>query len=162
MSQRGNTRRPQISTFVGAGTLLLTLALAWLAWPSGGAAAADEAFVVVVNVTNPVAQMKALEVSNLFLKKTTAWKDNQRVLPVDLTAPASMRESFCRKVHNRGPAAVKSYWQQMIFSGREVPPSEKSSAAEVLSFVRANRGAIGYVPSGTSLGPGVKAIEVTP
>jgi ABC-type phosphate transport system substrate-binding protein len=162
MSHRGTQKRPQISTFLGAGAVLLALALAWLGWSAGPAAAANEPFVVVVNVNNSLTQMRAMEVSNLFLKKTTAWKDGKRVLPVDLLSPASVRESFCQKVHSRGPAAVKSYWQQMIFSGREVPPVEKGSASEVLAFVRSNPGAIGYVPAGTALGGGVKAIEVTP
>lgn len=162
MSQQGNLRRPKISTFLGLGTILLTLALVWLALPDGRAAAANEPFVVVVHVANPLARLRAMEVSNLFLKKTTAWKDGLRVSPVDLIAPASLRESFCQKIHSRGSAAVKSYWQQMIFSGREVPPAEKSSAGEVLAFVRSNRGAIGYVPAGTALGSGVKELEVTP
>jgi ABC-type phosphate transport system substrate-binding protein len=36
------------------------------------------------------------------------------------------------------------YWQQMIVSGRGVPPA-KTSDQDVLAYVKANPGAIGYV-----------------
>jgi len=160
--QERSPRRPKSRVFLWFGALLLSGGLAWLSLPVDRAAAAGDPFVVVVNVAVPVAQMRAVEVSNLFLKKTGAWRDGVKVVPVDLMAPAALREAFCKRVHSRGAAAVKSYWQQMIFSGRDVPPAEKNSAPEVLAFVRSNRGAIGYVPAGTVLGSGVKEIEVTP
>jgi hypothetical protein len=57
-------------------------------------------------------------------------------------------------------SAVESYWQQAIFSGRSVPPLEKASDAEVLAFVRANPGAVGYVSGGADLGASVKELTV--
>jgi ABC-type phosphate transport system substrate-binding protein len=42
-----------------------------------------------------------------------------------------------------------------------VPPPEKASPTEVLAYVRANPGGIGYVPAGTALPDGVKALKVT-
>jgi hypothetical protein len=162
MWQREDGHRPRRLTYLGAGLLLLACLVAGLTFPLGKAAAADEPYVVVVHGSNPTGPLKRVEVSNLFLKKTTAWAGGTRVAPVDLMAPASLREAFCKKIHGRGAAAVKSYWQQMIFSGREVPPLEANGVAQVLSFVRADRGAIGYVPAGTALGSGLKELEVIP
>jgi hypothetical protein len=56
---------------------------------------------------------------------------------------------------------VKSFWQRQIFSGSGVPPQERASDEEVLDFVRANPGAVGYVSSDTPNGAGVKVLEVT-
>ena len=42
-------------------------------------------------------------------------------------------------------SAVANYWQRQIFSGRGTPPPIKESDAEVIAFVAANPGAIGYV-----------------
>jgi len=42
-----------------------------------------------------------------------------------------------------------------------VPPPEKASDDEVLAFVRANPGGIGYVSSGAQVGAGIKVLEVT-
>jgi ABC-type phosphate transport system substrate-binding protein len=57
---------------------------------------------------------------------------------------------------------VKSYWQQQIFSGRDVPPPEKQTENDVVAFVRSNPGAIGYVSKGVDIGRGVKALSVAP
>ena len=56
-------------------------------------------------------------------------------------------------------AAVKSYWNQQIFSGRDVPPVEKKSDAEVLTFVRSTPGAIGYVSDAAAV-DGVRVVTV--
>jgi hypothetical protein len=40
---------------------------------------------------------------------------------------------------------VKAYWQQLIFSGRDVPPPELESDDAVVAYVLAHRGSIGYV-----------------
>ncbi len=128
--------------------------------PRPAAAAAD--FVVVTNGANPQAALSAADVSNLFLQKTRKWESGERVKAVDLPETSATRESFSRAVHGRSTAAVKAYWQRMIFSGIDVPPPEKPSAAEVLAYVRANPGAVGYVPAGTPLPEGVKALRVTP
>ena len=49
-------------------------------------------------------------------------------------------------------AAVKLYWQQAVFSGRDVPPPELDSEQEVVRFVLRNPGAIGYVSDGADIG----------
>lgn len=63
-------------------------------------------------------------------------------------AEAAVRERFARKVLDKSPMAVKAYWNQQIFAGRDVPPLEKPSDAEVVAFVRQNPGAVGYVSGG--------------
>jgi hypothetical protein len=70
-----------------------------------------------------------------------------------------VRGLFSETVLARHVAAVRSYWQQQIFSGRDVPPVEKKNDAEVLEYVRTNRGAVGYV-SEASPASGVKVVEV--
>jgi ABC-type phosphate transport system substrate-binding protein len=136
-----------------AGCFLLS-ALGALADPAAG-------FKIVVNGANPVAALSRREMSRLFLKKTTAWPGGQMVQPVDQLEGISVRRLFSREVLERDVPAVKSYWQQMIFSGRSVPPPEKNSDAEVLAYVRANPGAIGYVAAETEPGAGVAVLSLT-
>jgi ABC-type phosphate transport system substrate-binding protein len=124
------------------------------------AAAAD--FVVVINAANPQASLPAAEVSNMFLQKTHQWGSGERVRAVDLPESSAARESFSRAIHGRPTSAVKAYWQRMIFSGVDTPPPEKLTPADVLAYVKANPGAIGYVPAGTPLPDGVKALKVAP
>ena len=125
------------------------------------AAQADGAYRVVVNAANPVTRLSRDEVSRLFLKKVTSWQTGKGVVIVDQKEDAEVRRQFTREIHGRQVASVKSYWQQMIFAGHDVPPPEKASDAEVLSFVAANPNAIGYVSAAAAAGPGVKVVEVT-
>ena len=85
------------------------------------------------------------DVSEMFMKRTTAWADGSRVRPVDQVVTASVREAFSRAVHGKSARAVKTQWSQIIFTGQGTPPPEVPSDAKVLEFVLANPGAIGYV-----------------
>lgn len=125
----------------------------------GGGGAPQSGYVAIVNEANGVTSLNAAELSKMFLGKTPRWPSGMTVVPVDL-AQAGAREAFSQAVHHKSVAAVRAYWQQQIFSGRGVPPVEKASNDEVLDFVRATPGAVGYVAAGTPLGAGVKAIQV--
>ena len=125
----------------------------------GAGSAAQPGYVVIVNAACPVVSLPADEVARMFLHKTTLWPNGARVVAVDLPEDSPVRDSFSRTIHRRGVAAIKSYWQKMIFSGRDVPPAEKSGA-EVLQLVRSDAGAIGYVAAGTPLGEGIRILKV--
>ena len=114
---------------------------------------------VVVNEANPVSSLSLQEVSDLFLKKTSRWAQLGLVIPVDQTEGTAVRETLNQVIHHKSLSAVRAYWQQRIFSGRDVPPPEKDGDAEVLAFVRKNPGAIGYI-SRTASAAGVKVVEV--
>jgi ABC-type phosphate transport system substrate-binding protein len=126
---------------------------------AAAAAPATPPFLVVVNEANPIASLSYEELSELFLKKTSRWSDGNLVLPVDQAEESHIREKFNREVHRKSAAAVRAYWQQRIFSGRDVPPPEKRGDADVLAFVRNNPAGIGYV-SGTTSTSGVKVLAV--
>jgi len=124
---------------------------------AGAAQAAP--YKIVVNNSVSVSSLSKKAASDLFLKKTTKWEGGAAVLPVDQLDSSSTREGFSKSVHGKTAAAVKSYWNQQIFSGREVPPVEKKSDAEVLSFVRSTPGAIGYVSDSAST-DGVRVVTI--
>jgi ABC-type phosphate transport system substrate-binding protein len=119
--------------------LALLVSLLW----HGAAVAAG--YKVIVNNANGTSTLAKKDLSQLFMKKTAKWSDGTPVVAVDQTEKSTAREKFTQEVHGKSVAAVKSYWQQQIFSGRDVPPVEKSSDAQVVAFVKQNAGAIGYV-----------------
>ena len=125
----------------------------------GAASVQAAGYKVIVNPANPATTLAKKDVSALFLKKKVKWDDGAAVTAVDQTDKAAVRESFTTSIHGKPVAAIKSYWQQQIFSGRDVPPVEKSSDAEVIAFVRNNRDAVGYVSEETPVS-GVKVIDV--
>ena len=119
-----------------------------------------QGFTVVANAANPAESISKSEASDLLLKKATKWPQGAAAQPVDQQKSAAVRDAVSKAIHGRPASAIASYWQQQIFAGKEVPPPEKGSDADVLAFVRANPGAIGYVSAGTDLGAGVKAVPI--
>jgi ABC-type phosphate transport system substrate-binding protein len=131
----------------------------------GGAPAADEgSFVVIVAASNPASSIKRQELARIFLKKTGRWSDGRGVVPVDLSAGSPVRSAFTRavlSVEGMGQiSAVQNFWLQQVYSGRSSPPTVKATDAEVLAFVAANPGAIGYIKPVAGAG-GVKVLTVT-
>jgi ABC-type phosphate transport system substrate-binding protein len=120
----------------GGAALALLFALA--------APAVGQDFQVVVHPGQPK-ELTVAQVSRLFLKKELRWPDGTLAKPVVLSED-QLREAFCRRVHRKSATALHAYWNQMIFSGQEVPPPERRTAGEILEYVRTTPGAIGFVP----------------
>lgn len=118
-------------------------------------------YKVVVNAANPVTSLTRDTVARMFLKKTTTWPTGQAAIPVDQPTNSASRRAFSKAVLGREPGEVASYLNQLIFSGRGVPPLTKSSDVEVLSYVQGNTNAIGYVAWDAKVGEGVKIVAVT-
>jgi ABC-type phosphate transport system substrate-binding protein len=121
---------------------------------------AQTSVVVVVNAANSVAKLSKEQVSHIFLKKVVTWEHGKTIVPVDQVRSSKVRELFTELVHNRKVSAVETYWQVRIFSGKDVPPVTKASDDSVLTLVRANPNAIGYVNAKTPLGADVKVVKV--
>ena len=121
-------------------------------WAQGGS------YKIVVNPSNPLTSMSRDDVSRIFLKKSAKFPDGRGASPVDLPASSPIRESFSKNIHGKPASAVDAYWQQQIFSGRDIPPAQKSESA-ALSFVRSNENGIAYVSAGADTG-GLKVITV--
>lgn len=117
---------------------------------------------VVVSAGNPTEALPRAQLSAIFLKQVTEWPHGGRPLPVDLPEGSPAREGFSLAVHGREAAAIKSHWLQVIFSGRGVPPPERSTEDEVLAYVGTHRGAVGYVSSNRPLPDGVKVLRIQP
>jgi ABC-type phosphate transport system substrate-binding protein len=103
------------------------------------------AYLVIVHPRNPVTEVDRRFLEDAFLKKITVWPNDDVIRPADLAADSPVRRAFTRDVLNRSVEAVKGYWQQRIFSGRDVPPPEFQRDEDVVQFVLKHEGGIGYV-----------------
>jgi len=149
-SHRRATAR--VAAFV-VGAVLALLSAAGGVAASGGAQAAPGAapFHVIVNPANPATVVDRGFVAQAFLKKVRRWPDGQTILPVDLTRDSAVRRQWSLDLLGRSVEAVKNYWQQLIFAGRDLPPPELPSEGDVVTYVLHNPGAIGYVSSAVPL-----------
>lgn len=144
--------------------LALPLLAAWAPArrPSATALASAPApgFVLVVNAANPATSVKKMEVVRIFTRKMRAWPGGLPATPVDQRDASAVRKEFLAVVMGKDAAAMNAYWQSQVFVGRTTPPPVKGSDAEVLAFVAATAGGLGYVAPTTPLPESVKAIAV--
>jgi ABC-type phosphate transport system substrate-binding protein len=108
-------------------------------------------FRVIVHPDNEATALSREFLANVFLRNVRDWDGGVGILPVDLPPSSSAREEFSRRILLRSVSAVRSYWQQRIFTGRGVPPPELDSDAAVVRYVTSNRGAVGYVSKSAEL-----------
>lgn len=116
------------------------------------ASATADGFKVVVHPSNTISNISKSDLSAYLLKRKVAWPDGTPVVPVDQPEKSEVRAALLRDVFGRSASAIKSYWHQQIFSGRAVPPVERASDQQVVAFVQASPGAIGYVAESTPVG----------
>jgi ABC-type phosphate transport system substrate-binding protein len=139
------------------GIVLLFVSLLVTAASTG---AEDGAYKVIVNAANPTAQMSRLKLGEIFLKKAPRWADGVPIAPMEPSGKSAVRQRFTMETYGKPVIAISAYWQQMIFSGKGVPPPERSNDADIVAFVRDTSGGIGYVAAGTDVS-GVKVVVIT-
>jgi ABC-type phosphate transport system substrate-binding protein len=116
-------------------------------------------YQVIVNPSNQATGVDRTFLEDAFLKKISHWPNDQVIHPVDLESGSPTRRAFSEYVLRRSIDAVKGYWQQRIFSGRDVPPPELDTDDEVVKYVLRYEGAVGYVSGAANLN-GTKVVTV--
>jgi len=134
--------------------LLLTMVLAWSFF--AGVARADMIVIAVSDVT--VSQLDAGTAKAIFLGKKTKWENGDTIVPVNLKRGPTHQE-FLKVVVRKTPAQYRSFWKRAIFTGTGMPPRSFATEEEVVGFVRASPGAIGYIDASTPH-EGVKVLEI--
>lgn len=143
------------------GRVPIALALLAAALFAGSLPAQGSApFQVIVNAANPVASLTREEASRLFLRKVVTWKPGEGVQPVDQGQDSAVRRAFSKAIHRKDMPGVRRYWEELVFTGQGVPPAERAGDEEVVAFVAASRGAIGYVGPGATLGRKVRVLRI--
>jgi len=124
-------------------------------------AAEKETYKVVVNAANPETTISTERLSALFLRNVRKWSSGMAVLAVDQSITAPARIAFSKDVFDQPVVAIQNYWADQMAHGREGPPPGKASDRDVVAYVDANPGAIGYVSSETLLAARTKVLKIT-
>jgi len=119
---------------------------------SSMARAGEVEFRVIVDPESSITAATREHIAEAFLKTTSRWPDGETIRPVDQRTDSHVRRAFSDGILKRTVAAVRSYWQQRIFSGRGVPPPELDSDDAVVRYVSEHRGAVGYVSASARTG----------
>lgn len=79
------------------------------------------------------------------------------VNPVNAVAGSALRTRFLRAYLNQDDEKYVAYWTVRRYIGKGVPPRELPGAAEVIRYVQATPGAIGYIDE-AQLTPGLNVL----
>jgi ABC-type phosphate transport system substrate-binding protein len=140
---------------------LTSVALALMIAPAIGGAEATTTIKVVTHPGVPGGQIRKETLADVFLGRASRLANGQAIVPVDQSTQSQVRAAFSQSVLLQSVAAVQAHWLREIAKNRR-PPLTKGSDAEVLDFVAANPGAIGYVSAATVTDASVKEIQIVP
>ncbi|CBL46518.1 Hypothetical protein HDN1F_29350 [gamma proteobacterium HdN1] len=122
---------------------------------------ANADLAVIVHADSPVTALSANEVKEIFLARSLRTSGGVRVVPVDQLEGGMAYAVFYEQVVKKSPAQLNSYWSRLIFTGKGRPPVALADDAEVLEFVSANPGMLGYI-NAEAVTPQVKVVLTVP
>jgi ABC-type phosphate transport system substrate-binding protein len=135
---------------------IVTVALLAATAAAGGV----EEFQVVVHPSVRGTKISRANLSALFTGKTSQWGDKTQAMPVDQSAKAPVRRAFTAAVIGLSMGELQMYWQRRVAADRVFPPPIKGTDQEVLGYVAATAGAIGYVSPDAAIPESVRVLAV--
>ena len=115
--------------------------------------------VMIVNTDNSVSSITKSQVTNIFLGSSSKWNNGLKAMPVDQAKTTKAGQDFLAKIVGMSESEYKNLWVEKMLSGEAEPPPVKNSDAEVISFVKENVGAVGFIDASSS-DSGVKVLKI--
>jgi len=132
-----------------------------LALVACGLLLAAPALAGTVVVAHPGVAQDAIasgDLQGMFLGKTSSWSDGATVKPAVL-ADGPVLEDFLKTHVKKSASQFKTFWKKAVFSGTGTPPAEFATEVELIAYVAATPGAVGFVSEGAETG-GAKVLTV--
>lgn len=140
----------------------LAFNLGGLVLASGLGASASDAevpFKVIVNPTVVGQTLPRQVLAEIYLGTVERWGDGSPITAVDLSSTSTVRQAFSQQALGMPIEAVRYRWMQKMATGKR-PPLSKGSDDEVIAFVAAERGAVGYVSLAARVPPTVREVTL--
>lgn len=123
--------------------LLLLIVVATLSLFLSLPASAGRQLAVVVHPSCPLATLPADSVKEYYLRRHKEWSDGAKVRPIQ--QEGDVRSGFLAKVLKMPPKEYERYWLERKYAAAESPPKAADDDGDVIKFVGAMKGAIGFV-----------------
>ncbi len=137
------------------GIIVLLAAMSGLSAPM----AEEVEVIVITNPSVPDADITAGDLQKIFLGKKTSWSDKSSVSPAILDE-GPVHEGFLKTYIKKTAKKFSGFWKKAVFTGTGTPPKSCKTEADIVAYVSATAGAVGYVGKGFSDLAGVKTISV--
>ena len=117
---------------------------------------------VIVNAEHPSDGLSLQDCRQAFLKQFETWPTGVPLRPADYLGEDMLRAVFLRKVVRYSDLELAQYWTQRRYVEGVATPARFETQADVIEYVAAHEGAIGYVHASAVVGAiGVKVVAVT-
>ncbi|MEN8006297.1 MAG: hypothetical protein ABFS42_04745 [Candidatus Krumholzibacteriota bacterium] len=126
-------------------------------FPGPGFAAGDD-LVIIANSGLYEDAIGQKDLQRIFLGKKTRWDDKSSIVPVMLKS-GPLHDRFIEGYLERSVQRFVTYWRQMVFTGKGVPPRNFVSETALVDFVAATPGSVGFVSAATNVS-GVKILAL--
>jgi ABC-type phosphate transport system substrate-binding protein len=115
--------------------------------------------VIIANSAQSGPNLEAKDLERIYMGKLSRWDNDEAIVPVMLKG-GPVHEAFVKSYLDRSPHRFVTYWRQMIFTGKGTPPRSFASEEELIAFVAATPGSVGYA-SAVTVGQDVKIMAIS-
>jgi ABC-type phosphate transport system substrate-binding protein len=102
---------------------------------------------VVVNPASGVDALSSSQVKKIFMAKTKKFPNGNKVVPIDQTSDNATYATFYKQVAGKSTSKMNKYWVKLTFTGKGEAPKKVGGDSDVISAVKSDTKAIGYVDS---------------
>jgi len=134
----------------------LRILLAILVLGADTARAADDGTALVVIAHPSISRIDAPTLQRLYTGRAIEVAGTAATV-VNLSAGSALRDRFLDKVVGLDNDRYVAYWTVRRHVGKGVPPRDLKTAAEVIDFVQATPGGLGYIAA-SDLRPGLNVV----
>ena len=114
----------------------------------GSAHAGD--VIIIANKNAPASSMSKEDIRIVFLAKKDQWDNGQKIDFVILQ-DCPEHADFLMKYLKKTSSQFQRYFKTLIFTGKGRAPRAFKTEKELVAYVAATEGAIGYVSTGTDI-----------
>jgi ABC-type phosphate transport system substrate-binding protein len=125
-----------------------------------GANAFDGSYKVIVNAKVGGRSVPKDVLAQVYLGQANRWGNGTPIAAVDLSTTSLVRKAFSEEILGMPVDAVKNLWLKKLSSGGARPLLSKASDDEVIAFVAAQPGGVGYVSSTVTLPATVVEVSI--
>jgi hypothetical protein len=115
-------------------------------------------YVLIVNKDVPENSLTRYEARSIFLGEKSRW-DNGKTVKFAVLEAGAVHRAFLQDVVGKTSHQFLNYWRKKVFNGESLAPKTFLNAQDVVRFVTANSGAVGYV-SADYVSDSVKIITI--
>lgn len=107
----------------------------------------SEDYVVITHSSNAIDSLSVDQLRAIMLGDVNRWQGGGAVRLAVLKW-GEFHGATIRAITGRRASQFSRAWKKLIFTGQGIAPREQGSVEEMLEYVAANEGSLGYVPVG--------------